>query len=132
MDDIQIKILNREKDINFGAIYENVAAQELKAHGFDLYYFNSKKQGELDFLVEQHGEVLPIEIKSGKDYVKHAALNNVLANTDYNIPEAYVLHNGNISIADKISYYPIYMLMFIKKKSMEIDLVYRIDLDVLK
>ena len=53
MDNIQIKVLNKEKDINFGAIYENVAAQELKAHGFDLYYFNSKKQGELDFLIEQ-------------------------------------------------------------------------------
>jgi hypothetical protein len=70
MDDIQIKILNHEKDINFGSVYENVAAQELKAHGFDLYYFNSKKQGELDFLVEHQGSVLPIEIKSGNQFFK--------------------------------------------------------------
>ena len=35
MDGIQIKILNGEKSINFGAVYENVAAQELKAHGFE-------------------------------------------------------------------------------------------------
>ena len=132
MDDIQIKVLNREKDINFGAIYENVAAQELKAHGFDLYYFNSKKQGELDFLVEQHGEVLPIEIKSGKDYTRHAALSNVLANKDYQIPCAYVFHNGNISIEGKVVYYPIYMLMFVQKESIEDDMIYRIDLDVLK
>ena len=130
-DDIQIKILNREKDINFGAIYENVAAQELRAHGFELYYFNSKKQGELDFLVEQHGEVLPIEIKSGKDYTKHVALNHVLANDAYEISEAFVFHNGNISTADKVTYYPIYMLMFLQKRKMEEDLVYRIDLDVL-
>ena len=82
MDNIQIKILNKEKDINFGSIYENAAAQELKAHGFDLFYFNSKKQGELDFVVEQNGNVLPIEIKSGKDYTKHAALSNVMANED--------------------------------------------------
>ena len=132
MNDIQIKILKQEKDINFGSVYENVAAQELKAHGFDLYYFNSKKQGELDFLVEQRGEVLPIEIKSGKDYMKHAALNNVLANESYNIPEAYVLHNGNVSTSGKIVYYPIYMLMFIKKPAMEDDFVYRIDLDILR
>lgn len=132
MDDIQIKILNREKDINFGAIYENVAAQELRAHGFDLYYFNSKKQGELDFLVEQHGDVLPIEIKSGKDYTKHAALNHVLANDNYDIPEAFVFHNGNISSVGKITYYPIYMLMFVQKVKMEEEFVYRIDLDVLK
>lgn len=133
MDDIQIKILNREKDINFGAIYENAAAQELKAHGYELYYFNSKRQGELDFLVEHYGEVIPIEIKSGKDYTKHAALNNVLANETYHIPEAYVFHNGNVSTDGKITYYPIYMLMFVQKsRMMEEDLVYRIDLDGLR
>lgn len=130
MDDIQIKILNREKDINFGSIYENVAAQELKAHGFELYYFNSKKQGELDFLIEFGGEVLPIEIKSGKDYTKHAALNNVLSNEDYAIPAAYVFHNGNISTQEKVTYYPIYMLMFVQKKELG-ELIYDIDLSVL-
>ncbi len=132
MDDIQIKILNQEKDINFGSIYENVAAQELKAHGFDLYYFNSKKQGELDFLVEHHGSVLPIEIKSGKDYTKHAALSNVMANAYYAIPEAYVFHNGNVSTSDKVAYYPIYMLMFIQKERPQENMIYRLDLDVLK
>lgn len=89
------------------------------------------KIGEFDFLVEQHGEVVPIEIKSGKDYTKHAALKAVLANEGYEIPEAFVFHNGNISAADKVTYYPIYMLMFLQKKKMEEDLVYRIDLDVL-
>lgn len=59
-DGLQIKILNKEKDINFGAVYENAVAQELRAHGFDLYYFNSKKQGELDFLIEYQEAVLPI------------------------------------------------------------------------
>ena len=116
MDNIQIKVLNREKDINFGAIYENAAAQELRAHGFDLYYFNSKKQGELDFLIEQGGEVVPLEIKSGKDYTKHAALNHVLENEDYRISKAYVFHNGNISRKGKALYVPMYMLMFLKKE----------------
>ncbi|MDO4988076.1 MAG: AAA family ATPase [Synergistes sp.] len=132
MNDIQIKILNREKDINFGSVYENAAAQELKAHGFDLYYFNSKKQGELDFLIEKRGVILPIEIKSGKDYTKHAALSNVMANNDYAIPEAYVFHNGNVSVSDKVSYYPIYMLMFVEKKKAESPLIYKIDLGALR
>lgn len=60
-DGLQLKILRKELDLNFGAIYENAIAQELKAHGFDLYYFQSKKQGELDFLIEYQGKVLPIE-----------------------------------------------------------------------
>lgn len=132
MNDIQIRILNHDKDINFGSIYENVAAQELKAHGFDLYYFNSKKQGELDFMVEKGGEVLPIEIKSGKDYTRHAALSNVMSNADYEIKKAYVFHNGNISVNQNIIYYPIYMLMFVEQDAIKNDMIYKLNLDVLK
>lgn len=132
MNNIQIKVLNREKDINFGAIYENVAAQELKAHGFELYYFNSKKQGELDFLIEAGGEVLPVEIKSGKDYTKHAALNHVLENERYHISKAYVFHNGNVCQKGKVRYYPVYMLMFVKKDEELENPIYTLDLSVLK
>ena len=132
MDNIQLKILNHEKDINFGSIYENAAAQELRAHGFDLYYFNSRKQGELDFLVELGGNILPIEIKSGKDYMKHAALSTVMANENYAIPCAYVFQNDNVSTNGKIVYFPIYMLMFVEHNSLKTDLIYKIDLDGLK
>lgn len=132
MNDIQVKILNHEKDINFGSVYENVAAQELVAHGFDLYYFNSKKQGEVDFLVELGGEVLPIEIKSGKDYAKHAALSNIMEKQDYAIKEAYVFQNDNVSVRGKIVYYPIYMLMFVECGGIQSELIYKLNLDVLK
>lgn len=60
-DGIQIKILNKEKDINFGSVYENAVAQELRAHGFDLYYFNNKKQGELDFVMEYQGRFFQLK-----------------------------------------------------------------------
>ncbi len=132
MDGIQLKLLNREKDINFGSVYENAAAQELKAHGYDLYYFNSKKQGELDFLVEKDGEVLPIEIKSGKDYTRHAALDNVMDNTDYAIPTACVFQNDNVQADGKVVYLPVYMLMFLKKEQDNGLQIYKIDLDGLR
>ncbi len=132
MNNIQVKILNREIDINFGSVYENVAAQEFVAHGFDLYYFNSKKQGEVDFLIEHNGEVLPIEIKSGKDYTKHAALLNIMDNQNYAIKEAYVFQNDNVSVKGKIVYYPIYMLMFVERSSVKNDMIYKLDLDILK
>lgn len=132
MDGIQMKILNGEKNINFGAVYENVAAQELKAHGFELYYYNNKKQGELDFVIERGGEVLPIEIKSGKDYTKHIALENVLENKRYGLKEAYVFYNGNIGVQGSVVYYPIYMLMFLQKESESEDMIYRIDLEGLQ
>ena len=116
-DGIQLKILTGDDVINHGSIFENVVAQELHAHGFnDLYYYNSKKMGEVDFVVELNGEVCPIEVKSGKDYARHRALNNILNCKDYTIPQAIVLCNDNYSIKDKVSYMPIYMVMFINKE----------------
>lgn len=132
MNDIQIKILRQEKDINFGAVYENAAAQELAAHGYSLYYFNSKKQGEIDFLIEDGGDVVPMEIKSGKDYSRHAALSNVLQNPKYDIPMAYVFYNGNIKTEGKITYLPMYMLMFIRKKTLPEKLIYNPDFSILR
>lgn len=129
MDGIQLKLLNREKDINFGSIYENAAAQELKAHGYDLYYFNSKKQGELDFVIERGGDVLPIEIKSGKDYQRHAALDNVMERKDYAIPTAFVFQNDNVKADGRIVYLPIYMLMFLQKEAAAGPMVYKPNLD---
>ncbi len=132
MNGIQIKILNHEKDINYGSVYENAVAQELRAHGFELYYFNSRKQGELDFLIERNGEILPIEIKSGKNYTRHAALTSVMENPDYAIPEAYVFQNDNVKTFGKITYYPIYMLMFLEKDRLDEKMIYKLDLNALK
>ncbi|WP_428769838.1 AAA family ATPase [Treponema sp. HNW] len=129
---IQLKILKRDSDINFGAIYENAAAQELKAQGFMLYYFNGKKTGELDFVIESDGKVIPIEIKSGKKYKSHSALNNVLANESFGIENAYVFHGKNVESKGKITYYPIYMLMFVQKNDLPADTVYKIDLKLLQ
>ena len=124
---IQLKILNNENGINFGAIFENTVAQELKAHNFNLFYFNSKKQGELDFVIKLDDEIVPIEVKSGKDYERHNALKTVLANPDYDIKKAYVLCNDNIKETGKITYLPIYMTMFIQNSVLP-DFVYKIDL----
>ena len=126
-DGIQLKILDNEPSINFGSIYENAVAQELWAHGFPLYYYNNKRQGELDFVIEQNGEVLPIEVKSGKDYERHKALTNVVRTTTYQISKAIVLCNDNVKKVGKITYLPIYMLMFIKREQ-QLPTQYTIDL----
>ena len=123
----KIKILNGDKDINNGALYENAVAQELYAHGYKPYYFNSKKQGELDFLIEYHGEILPIEVKSGKGYTVHSALNNVLSNEDYSIKQAFVFANCNVTINEKIVYYPIYFCMFLQEKDLILPKIPKVD-----
>lgn len=125
---IQLKILNNENGINFGAIFENTVAQELKAHNFKLFYFNNKKQGELDFVIKLDDEIVPIEVKSGKDYERHNALKTVLANPDYDIKKAYVLCNDNLKVSGKITYLPIYMTMFIQNSLLP-NFVYKVDLE---
>jgi hypothetical protein len=116
----KLKILSKEKGINNGALYENVVAQELKAHGFETYYYSNKKMGELDFVVEYNGEVLPIEVKSGKDYQVHSALSNVLKCTEYKIDRGIVFNNYNVSKKGNIVYYPVYMVMFLKNDDVEL------------
>lgn len=114
----QLNIMIGEINANFGAVFENFAAQELRSHGYDLYYFNSKKQGELDFMIEHDGQALPIEIKSGKDYKRHNALSNVMSNAEYAIKEAFVFTTGNIEIRDKTVYLPVYLLMYLREKEL--------------
>ena len=115
----KLKIVNKESDINKGAVFENVVAQELNAHGYPLYYYNSKKFGEIDFIVEQNGKSLPIEVKSGKAYNKHSALNNLMNAKEYGIEEAFIFTNDNVKIEGKLNYLPIYMVMFLRDEPME-------------
>ena len=129
-DGIQLRILDDAPDINFGAVYENLVAQELHCHGFDLYYFNSKKQGEVDFVVEKSGFALPIEVKSGKSYQRHNALSNIMADPSYHIHEAYVFSAANLNVVGRIKYLPIYMLMFVIKDKTT-DLIVNVDLPMM-
>jgi len=130
-DNIQLRLLSGDNYINYGAVYENFVAQELNAHGFanghGLYYFNSKKQGELDFVIEYNGAVLPIEVKSGKNYERHRALSNVVKNEQYAVNQAFVLCQDNVSVREKAVYLPIYMLMFLDQPKLD-DLIVKFDL----
>jgi len=108
-------ILSDECSVNLGAVYESVVAQELKAHGFNLYYYDNKKAGEVDYLIDDsiNLSTTPLEIKSGKDYKEHSALDRFLSNPDYHIKQAYVLSNErNVYAEDGITYLPVYYVMF--------------------
>lgn len=124
----QIQILNGNTNLNKGALCESFVAQELVAHGFELYYNNDKRRGEIDFLIEDKNEVVPIEVKSGKDYKRHNALSSLIKNE--NINKSYVLCNNNIKVEDKKIYMPIYMTLFIKKEN--VSMAQTIDIDISK
>ncbi len=109
-------IISGAGDANFGAIYENAVAQEIKAAGFSLYYYHHSRKGEVDFLLETgEGGIVPVEVKSGKDYRLHVALNNLLGTKEYGIDCAYVLSENNVSVEERagktVCYLPLYMCM---------------------
>lgn len=104
-------LLNDRTDINFGALYENVVAQELRAHGFPLYYFKNNTIGELDFVVESAaGRVVPVEVKSGKGYRRHHAIDKALATPNYGMERGIVFAESNVECMKNIDYLPIYMV----------------------
>jgi predicted AAA+ superfamily ATPase len=109
--DVVRDTLNSKPGVNYGALYENAIAQEITAQGFKLFYFKNKKLGELDFVLEhRNGEVIPIEVKSGKDYNRHRALDNVLEVSSFGINQAIVFHEGNTIKKSTILYLPVYMV----------------------
>lgn len=96
--------------MNMGAAFEGFVAQELKARGFKLRYFTSKKVGELDFVEETlAGDVLAIEVKSGRYYKTHAALDNALATRGYGVDRALVFAETNLFRDGNVLYLPIFM-----------------------
>ena len=109
-------ILDNTLSINLGTLYENVVAMELKCHDHKLYYYDNKKNGEVDFLLDdyEHTSIIPIEVKSGKDYKVHSAIDRFVNSGKYKISEAYVLNNDKeISNKNNIFYIPTYYLMFL-------------------
>lgn len=109
-------IMEDVQSISLGSVYENVVAQELKAHGRETYYYDNKRNGEVDFLIDDYDSlsVLPIEVKSGKDYTEHSAIDKFLATPNYNIRKGYVLSNNREVIsAGALTYLPIYYIMFL-------------------
>ena len=113
-------VLQDFKSINLGTVYESVIAQELTAHGFKLHYYDNKKKGEVDFLIDDYEslKVLPLEIKSGKDYTEHSALSKFIETPDYGIDCGYVFSNERaISKENGIIYLPIYYCMFLNSQS---------------
>lgn len=115
-------VISDEDSVNLGSVYESVVAQELKAHGHKLFYYDNKQRGEVDFLIDDYSSttILPIEVKSGKDYTRHSALNNLQKVRDYDIASGLVLSNSReIKTVGNVSYMPVYYVMFIDANAVE-------------
>ena len=108
-------VLQDIRSINLGTVYESLVAQELAAHQFKLHYYDNKKKGEVDFLIDDYEslQVLPLEVKSGKDYTEHSALTKFLETPEYSITRAIVFSNEReVHHKKGVTYMPIYYCMF--------------------
>ena len=113
----KIELINKNGEVNNGAHFENAVAQQLLCNGFEPYFCKKKNIGELDFLIEMEGKVVPIEVKSGKAYRTHKALDHFMNVSDYHIEKAYVFSTGNVEEDGKVTYLPIYMCYLVKEQS---------------
>ena len=112
-------ILETEKSVNLGSVYESVVPQELAAHGHPLFYYDNKAKGEVDYIVDDSDKcrVLPVEVKSGKDYRVHSALNTMVSDPEYRIDEAVVLSNEReVMLKKKVLYMSVYFGIFLKAR----------------
>ncbi|MDO5115528.1 MAG: AAA family ATPase [Synergistaceae bacterium] len=128
MDNIQLDILNGQLEINMGGILENVIAQQLKANSFNLYYYDSARHGEVDFAVQNGTRVDLVEVKSGGDYKKHKALDNILSVGGWRFANAYVLCRDNLAAEGEVTYLPWYLSMFLRPAQPPKGLTYEVDL----
>lgn len=120
-------VLDNHRSINLGSVYESVVAQELKAHSHSLFYYDNRQKGEVDFLIDNTSQmsVMPIEVKSGKDYTVHSALTRLLENPEYNIESGVVLSNEReVRKVGKVTYMPIYYIMFLDNNPLSEEEVY--------
>ena len=112
----KIELINKNGEVNNGAHFENAVAQQLVVNGFEPYFCKKNKIGELDFVIEMGGKVVPIEVKSGKTYKAHKALSNFMDVADYHMEKAYVLSIGNVETEGTVIYLPIYMCYLLKEQ----------------
>lgn len=132
MENVQFGILNGDLQINMGSILENMIAQQLKTNGFHLNYYDSKKSGEIDFVIQKGLGIELLEVKSGNDFKKHAALDKTRRVTGWKFNRASVFCKGNVEVDDGVQYYPWYMIMFMKVYQTPKEMNYEIDLSALQ
>ena len=114
----KMELINKNGEVNNGAHFENAVAQQLTANGFTPYFCKKRNIGEMDFVIEMNGKVVPIEVKSGKAYKSHKALDNFMNIPDYHLEKAYVFSVGNVETEGTVTYLPIYMCYLLKEQKL--------------
>ena len=128
MENIQFDVLQGNLEVNLGSILENIMAQAIKGNGYDLHYYDSKKIGEIDFVIQNGTKVDVLEIKSGNDFKKHPAINKITEIPSWNFEQVLVFCKGNVEKDGDVVYLPWYMIMFYKPEQVLQSQIFEVDL----
>lgn len=128
MENIQFDLLMGNVDVNMGSILENAFAQNLKSNGFELHYYDSKKIGELDFVLQKGLHTELVEIKSGNDFKKHLAMDHAMKVEQWKFEKNIVFSKSNVVEEGEILYLPWYMILFYQQEREPEKMIYEIDL----
>jgi predicted AAA+ superfamily ATPase len=113
MNGIQGALLAGDIKINEGMVVENYVAAALAKKGIPLYYYDKKTRTELDFVFNDGGRLSVVEVKSGSEYRRHAALDNAIEDNPKAFKRKIVLCKGNVEVAGDVAYLPLYMAMLL-------------------
>lgn len=128
MENVQFDILQGNLEINMGSILENIMAQMIKSNGFQLHYYDSKKTGEIDFVIQNGMNIDLVEIKSGNDYQKHNALNKIMGMETWSFKNIFVFSKANVEKKEDVVYFPWYMMMFYEQDKIKQDTIFKVDI----
>ena len=129
MENIQFDVLQGNLEVNLGSVLENIMAQAIKGNGYDLHYYDSKKIGEIDFVIQNGTKVDILEIKSGNDFKKHPAINKIMEIPSWNFGQVLVFGKGNVEKDVDVVYLPWYMIMFYKPEQVLQSQIFEVDLN---
>ena len=106
-------ILTDRLHINEGMFVENAVAQCLRSNGHKiLFYVEYNDKGkpvmEIDFLIRKAKKVVPVEVKSGREFAAKS-LRNFKTKFSNKVGIQYVLYDGDIKRDEEIIYLPYYM-----------------------
>lgn len=110
---MQFQVMNGDIHINEGALTENFIAGELVKKGNSLHYYDRQSKQELDFIYKDGDGIAVLECKSGEDPKDHKSLDAILRTSAIKISRAMVFCRENLMVEGPITYYPLYMSMFL-------------------
>ncbi len=100
-------------------VYENALVTQFTANGFELYYFNKKGLGVIDFVLEHNDQVDLIEVRSGADCLRHPALTKISSRPKWNFRRKIVFCQSPSMEKDGVEYLPWYMVCLYRKPESE-------------